>query len=1045
MAEAQTGKEIKPSVQVIPLTAEAADGYTVKYYVDGVAVAEGTAVAMDVSATSDKTFTISYTPTDEVTTEHETYIEFEFTDGTKIASEHQTLKVTNEPKFLFVAASTSVSQYTTNLTTAQAFGKVNVATESKSFKIYNQGTAPLNVTSIVAPEGFSVNKTEAVVAAGESEDIVVTFSAATPGEYAGNLVVSYTQDGAQTYELAFSGTMLDQTKWYANFDNASTSEIVWPAGSVYESSVNTSYSGWGPYNYYIYSRSSSNNKFTTPKLTAAAGDVFHFDARAYSSYYSNGTIKVYASATRTELGDAIAELSVTDYSNWATQDVTITTAGDYFITLEFENVQIDELYGLSLTPVEHDWTIASSNIPTEAMQNVASTATVNILNLGLADEAADSYTVTAFVNGEAAGTGTAVALPMSHKLSDAGTQLSVSYLSTKKGTFPVYLEVKAGAYSVTTDPVDVVFAEEVASGDVATGTSAGTDSTTPLNLYYKNSETIALYTQANLGLSGGEKINSITWKGYTTSSHTSTLKVYYQWTDATTIAAPSSTGNYDVTGMTAAIEPTSKTWTVGGSADNLQDQIVVNFTTPITYENGKSLLILVSSSASGYASSSAIQFEKSTTTGYAYQHQNDGTEGVFASSWSAKNLPLIHIGVEVEDITLAGTVKTSGREAIANATVTLKAANGVEYSCTTDAEGNYSFNVIQADLDFTATVEAENYLKKEFAYSLGGESKTLNVTLYKSFGVVGTFPGFDWDNDKVMTQSTEDPNIFTLVVPDVELTAGTTYKFKVRADGIWKADSNDGYELPNSGDESWTINTTGIYTLKFTADVSNHTLAFELPFTLSETADGIADLNWVTIDVEREFKAGWNAVVLPFALSAEEVASAFGANAEVAYYAGDEANAAGNVTVKFNKRSGIDAGAPCLLWLENAVSGLKFTKNISSTLWPTEGTTFDFVGVYTTTGVNAGDYFIKGGEFVKATTNNTVKPFRSYLKLKDGQSAARSLNFVFDDQTTTELIEGLEIEGQTIVEGVYNLNGQKVQNMNRKGLYIINGKKVMVK
>ena len=123
---------------------------------------------------------------------------------------------------------------------------------------------------------------------------------------------------------------------------------------------------------------------------------------------------------------------------------------------------------------------------------------------------------------------------------------------------------------------------------------------------------------------------------------------------------------------------------------------------------------------------------------------------------------------------------------------------------------------------------------------------------------------------------------------------------------------------------------------------------------------------------------------------------------------------------------------------------LKFTKNISSTLWPTEGTTFDFVGVYTTTGVNAGDYFIKGGEFVKATTKNTVKPFRSYLKLKDG-ATARSINFVFDDQTTTELIEGLEIEGQTIVEGVYNLNGQKVQNMNRKGLYIINGKKVMVK
>jgi hypothetical protein len=132
-----------------------------------------------------------------------------------------------------------------------------------------------------------------------------------------------------------------------------------------------------------------------------------------------------------------------------------------------------------------------------------------------------------------------------------------------------------------------------------------------------------------------------------------------------------------------------------------------------------------------------------------------------------------------------------------------------------------------------------------------------------------------------------------------------------------------------------------------------------------------------------------------------------------------------------------------MLWLEAPVSGLKFTKNISSTLTTASGSKFDFVGVYATTPVNKGDYFIKGGEFVKATTNNKVLPFRAYLKLKG--SEARSINFVIGDQTTTQIIESLEIEGQKNVEGVYNLNGQKVQNMNRKGLYIINGKKVMVK
>ena len=156
----------------------------------------------------------------------------------------------------------------------------------------------------------------------------------------------------------------------------------------------------------------------------------------------------------------------------------------------------------------------------------------------------------------------------------------------------------------------------------------------------------------------------------------------------------------------------------------------------------------------------------------------------------------------------------------------------------------------------------------------------------------------------------------------------------------------------------------------------------------------------------------------------------------------------GDVTVKFNKQDEqyklIEAGVPYLIWLEQPVSGLKFAKDISSTLTTVEGTTFDFVGTYSSITAEAGDYFIAGGEFKKATENNTVKPFRSYLKLKEGQTA-RSLNFMIDDQTTTQVIEGLEIEGQKIVEGVYNMQGQKVQNMNRKGLYIINGKKVMVK
>jgi hypothetical protein len=129
------------------------------------------------------------------------------------------------------------------------------------------------------------------------------------------------------------------------------------------------------------------------------------------------------------------------------------------------------------------------------------------------------------------------------------------------------------------------------------------------------------------------------------------------------------------------------------------------------------------------------------------------------------------------------------------------------------------------------------------------------------------------------------------------------------------------------------------------------------------------------------------------------------------------------------------------------VNGFELTgREIKSDKWSTTGTTFDFVGVYTQTDNSDGDYIVQGGEFRKASTAKFVRPFRAYLKLKDGATQARSLNFVITDgeEGTVTGIDAAKINGLEI-EGVYNLNGQKVTNLNRKGLYIINGKKVMVK
>lgn len=751
-ASIKTGvSQSKPSLDVIPLTDEAADAYTVKYVCGETVLAEGTPVALTSSANSSKTFSFSWTPQVESTTVYQgTKVVFAFADNTTIETETFDLTITNEPKFHFVKTMPTSKWYEpSDYTTPITFGKTNTA-DAQSFYVYNWGSAPLTVKSIAVPVGFTATPAEQfTVAAFDENDLSVAaqaveivFSATEAGEYSGDMVITYL-NGAneeQTFTLAVSGTKLDPTKWYANFGGEANQ---WPAGSVYQSNVSTTYIDTN--NYGITSSSTTNNLFVTPKLTATAGEKLSFDAKLYNSYstWSGGKVVVYAAATRDEVMNAEEGTTRTQLFSVSGQDETApmtadwqtfevpALAGDNFYAFEISNrPYVDEIYGLKVAEVAHDWQIASSNIPAEAMQNVPATATVNILNRGLQDET--DYTVIAHIGEETMEAAGTVTLTMEPEAAAAGTQITATFQSPKPGTFPVYIEVKAGDYSVATEPVDVTFAEEVATGDMAVGESAGLDGTTPLNLYYKNSETIALYTQDKLGLSGGEKINSITWKGVTTKAHTSTLKVYYQWTDDTSITSPASTGNYDVTGMTAAIEPTSHSWTVGGSADELQDQIVVNFPTPLVYEAGKSLLILVSSSASGYASSAtSVQFEKSNITGFAFLHCNDGTEGTFTGSWSAKNLPLIHLGLEVQATTFAGTVKNADGEAIEGAHIMLVSADGdnVQYMGTSDAEGAYSVNVIQANRTYTATVEADGYVPVEETVEFAGGSVEKNFVL----------------------------------------------------------------------------------------------------------------------------------------------------------------------------------------------------------------------------------------------------------------------------------------------------------------------------
>lgn len=89
-------------------------------------------------------------------------------------------------------------------------------------------------------------------------------------------------------------------------------------------------------------------------------------------------------------------------------------------------------------------------------------------------------------------------------------------------------------------------------------------------------------------------------------------------------------------------------------------------------------------------------------------------------------------------------------------------------------------------------------------------------------------------------------------------------------------------------------------------------------------------------------------------------------------------------------------------------------------------------------------YILQGGLFHLVTAASTVPAGKAYLLASDVPNEARSLNFVFGDETGISDASPLMDHGQLILDEFYNLQGQRVQKPT-KGLYIVSGKKVIIK
>ena len=223
----------------------------------------------------------------------------------------------------------------------------------------------------------------------------------------------------------------------------------------------------------------------------------------------------------------------------------------------------------------------------------------------------------------------------------------------------------------------------------------------------------------------------------------------------------------------------------------------------------------------------------------------------------------------------------------------------------------------------------------------------------------------------------------------------------------------------------------------------------------------------VDVTVKRTLKGGvWNTLCLPFAVDASTIISAIsaaGGGSTSICYLSDCTTSGTTISVSFGSyNSGsLSANYPIIVKPTNDVSSFNFagvsifasetdnTAVVETGSGPGKQTVATFYGTLRAGITIPADYIFLGAgdnKFYYSDGTNTIKGFRGYFYLKDFKSsdASRQIKLMVDGEDATG-IEGLYINGEAVAEGVYNLKGQRVDMPTQKGVYIKDGKKVVIK
>ncbi len=196
----------------------------------------------------------------------------------------------------------------------------------------------------------------------------------------------------------------------------------------------------------------------------------------------------------------------------------------------------------------------------------------------------------------------------------------------------------------------------------------------------------------------------------------------------------------------------------------------------------------------------------------------------------------------------------------------------------------------------------------------------------------------------------------------------------------------------------------------------------------------------VNVTLHRQLSASyWNTFCVPFAMTAAQVAEAFGTGTKITKFQSVEGD-----VMYFEETTTIEAGMPCLIKPATTTGPVIILSGITMT--DTEAQSvgngdYKFTGTYSpvelkTDGTNL--FLQTNGNLASpADATKTMKGMRAYFEVPAGAAA----RIVFDDGTTTGI--DLAAPSTRTAESIYTLGGRKAGNA--KGIAISKGKKYIRK